>query len=133
MSQNIIVMNRGDSNVIKVNIAHAIEELGFHRTPSGFLADGVQIDLNTTDIFDIYFGIMLPHQKFEDAIVRKKFSMLDCDDCYNLYITLVPEDTINLDPGVYYYAIKLRLKGLSEEDPSQVATVINKTKFVIND
>lgn len=134
MSQNIIVMNRGDSNTIKINLADSLKDIGLYPTPYGFAINGVQVDPDaTTDILNIYFGLMLPHQQFEDAIIRKKYTLNNCDKCYNLYIQLNPEDTLHLDPGVYYYAIKMRLQGLTDKDPSQVITVMNKTKFVIND
>ena len=134
MSQNIIVMNRGNSNLIKINVSSGLCDLGFNPTPYSLSLEGDTIDIdNTDDIFNIYFGVMLPHQKFEDAIIRKKYSLSDCDKCYNLYIQLNPEDTINLDPGTYYYAVKMRVKGLTENDPDQVITLINKTKFFLND
>ena len=108
---NIIRMVRGDTHTFNVTIEDDIDEEGIYRL---------------TDADTLYLGIMLPHQKFEDAVIRKKFSKGDQDDCGNISVTVEPEDTIDLDPGVYYYAVKL-VRG------EIVNTVINKTKFVIFD
>ena len=116
---NIIVINRGDT----------------------FTFDFTIYDENSTDgryiLKDddaLYFGIMDPHQLFEDAIVRKKYTKEDTDEMGNLIITLNPEDTLDLIPGIYYYAVKLhKLTDNEEEYVDEVITVVNRTKFIIND
>lgn len=69
---------------------------------------------------------MYPHQKFEDAIIRKKFTSVDQGSDGTIAIRLDPADTIDLDSGVYYYAVKLRQN-------DQVFTIINKAKLVVAD
>ena len=77
---------------------------------------------------------MDPHQLFEDALVKKRYTKDDCDEVGNLVITLKPEDTLDLFPGVYYYAIKLHKVADNEEEYiDEVITIINKTKFIICD
>lgn len=108
---NIIRMVRGDTHTFNISIEDETDADGIYR-------------LNDNDT--LYLGIMLPHQKFEDAIIRKKFLKADQDDYGNISVILVPEDTFELDPGIYYYAVKLQ-HGMT------ITTVITKTKFVIFD
>lgn len=110
-SSNIIKLVRGDTYSTSISIESDTAEDGLYR-------------LSVSDT--LYFGIMYPHQKFEDAIIRKRFTKADQDSDGNILIQLEPSDTIDLDPGVYYYAVKLR-------QDNQVSTVINKAKFVILD
>ena len=107
MSYNIIVLNRGDSYPFTFYIEDPNSQDGIYR-------------LKDDDA--VYLGIMDPHQLFENALVRKKYTAEDMD----------------LYPGIYYYAIKLHKLSparpeLNEPEIDQVSTVINKTKFIIND
>ena len=121
---NIIVMNRGDTYEfdLTINDDSSIDNM-YH--------------LQGDDV--VYLGIMRPHQPFETAIVRKRYTVEDLDEAGNLMITIEPEDTLDLLPGLYYYAIKLHMDHEEEfEDGSivqidKVATVINKTKFMLCD
>jgi hypothetical protein len=60
----------------------------------------------------------------------------------NLVITIEPEDTLDLLPGKYFYAIKMHIDhfepgteetGYAGKQVDKVVTLINKTKFIIND
>lgn len=123
---NIIIMNRGDTYEFNLTI----DDDGS--------ADG-KYHLQGDDT--IYFGIMDPHQPFEDALVKKCFTVEDTTPNGNLAIVIEPEDTLDLLPGLYYYSVKLHLQHdnihpetkevLSHVD--KVHTVINKTKFFLND
>lgn len=108
---NIIRMVRGDTHTFNISIEDETVEDGIYR-------------LNDND--NLYLGIMLPHQKFEDAIIRKRYLKADQDSEGNIKVTIEPDDTLDLHPGVYYYAVKL-------QKDKTVLTVINKTKFVIYD
>ena len=66
------------------------------------------------DSDEVYLGIMEPNQPFENSIVRKKFS-----------------DTEKLIPGTYYYQIKAKF--INEDLTYDVNTVVQKTKFVIEE
>jgi hypothetical protein len=122
---NIIVINRGDSFDFDLTIA---------------LDSEFRYALTGDDA--LYFGIMHPHQPFETALIRKKYTVADTDEMGNLSISILPEDTLNLHPGKYYYAVKLHMNhpevdaNTGEETGKiidKVYTIINKTKFIICD
>lgn len=125
MASNIITMTRGDTYSFDVTI---------------FDEWDVTKRFTIEDSDRIYFGLMLPHQKFEDAIVKKIWKGIDLlkttKQMGRLSIRLAPEDTIDLEPGVYYYAIKLKTTTVDLETLKKqidVVTIVNKTKFIIND
>lgn len=127
LKNNIIVINRGDSYTFDLTINDASAENGCY-----ILED------NDT----VYFGLMDPNQPFEDALVRKKYTIDDIDlqdPCGTLTIQINPEDTLDLIPGKYYYAVKLKMDHWVLLDDGEnvrvedVVTVINKTKFIICD
>lgn len=123
MSKNIIIINRGDTFKFTIHI----EDLN---TPSGYY--------HLKDDDALYLGIMDPHQMFENALVRKKYTIEDMDENGNVFAVIRPEDTIDLYPGIYYYSVKLHKCSpakpeLNEPEVDEVSTIINKTKFIIND
>lgn len=78
----------------------------------------------------VYLGIMAPHQPFEDARLKRKFTKEDQVDGL-ISVNFKPEETINLEYGIYYYCIKLlQNAGTANET---VTTVLNKTKLIVND
>lgn len=116
-SNNIIVMNRGDTYEFTLSINDENSLDGRYR-------------LKDEDA--LYFGIMDVRQPFENALVRKKYTALDCDAQGNIVISIEPSDTIDLLPGKYYYAVKLhQLTDDAVEYIDKVITVINNTKFII--
>ena len=124
---NIILMNRGDSYEFDLTIADDNAIDGRYRLTG-----------NDT----VYFGIMDPGQPFETALVRKKYTVDDTDAMGNLTIVITPEDTLDLYPGKYFYAVKLHLMhedidlntGLpTGQQVDKVITIINKTKFILCD
>lgn len=90
----------------------------------------------------LYFALMYPHQRFEDALLYKGYdhSDYDQDDETNceLSVNIEPKDTRCLTPGVYYYTVKYQ-KGGTLNDPTdyddaeEVRTIIERTKFIINE
>ena len=123
---NIIMLNRGDTYEFDLTI----DDEGS--------SDG-RYHIKGDDT--IYFGIMDPHQPFEEALVKKKFTIEDADSSGNLTIVIEPEDTLDLLPGTYYYAVKIHLQhdNIHPETNEvlgyvdKVHTVINKTKLFLND
>lgn len=121
---NIIVMNRGDTYEFDLTIADEAS------------IDG-RYHLQGNDA--LYLGIMDPGQPFERALVRKKYTVDDVDIDGNLLAKLKPEDTLDLLPGKYFYAVKLHINHteldaqLNSYNIDKVVTVINKTKFIICD
>ena len=125
INNNMIILNRGDTYEFDLSIDDETS------------ADG---RYHLKDYDTVYFGIMDPHQPFEEALVRKSFTVADVDANSNLTIIIEPDDTLDLLPGLYYYAVKLHLfhkNTVGTEESSdyvdKVYTVINKTKLFIND
>lgn len=123
---NMIILNRGDTYEFDLTID-----------------DDNSLDGRYHIIGDdtIYFGIMDPHQPFEEALVKKRFTVDDADANGNLTIVIEPEDTLDLLPGIYYYSVKIHLQhdNIHPETHEvlgyvdKVHTVINKTKLFLND
>ena len=121
MAKNIIKMTRGDTYEFNLTIDDEGSENG------KYILQG-----NDT----VYFGLMEPNSAFEQSLVKKIYTEEDCDKDGNIFITIEPEDTEHLLPGVYYYSVKLEVdheNGETYESIHKVITVINKTKFIILD
>ena len=77
----------------------------------------------------VYFALMEVGQSFENAILKKVFTMNSpTTDCGDLLITLSPEDTENLIEGQYVYTIKLKT---DEDDGYSVQTLVTEHQFSI--
>jgi hypothetical protein len=124
MASNIIKINRGDSFELTVKVTDKYD------SSKKYL-------LTPNDI--IYFAILYPYQAFENALIVKGFMHTDQDiDTGNIAIKIIPNDTRLLDPGVYYYTVKLQRGGTLTDikdldEPDEVRTLIDRTKFIIND
>ena len=81
----------------------------------------------------VYFAVLEPNQKWEDAIIKKRMSYDDIDFNYDAPILhFYTDDTEYLKPGTYYYQVKLQRCPESTSDGFEhVDTVINRTKFII--
>ena len=111
---SIINMFRGDSLYIPLDIRN------------GSVMNYEQYNLTDNDT--IYFGLMEPNQKFEDAILKKVLTISDIDNDGNLIVKLEPIDTVDLLPGKYYYSIKLKQNSDNSYD---VYTLLKETEFWI--
>lgn len=115
MSFRIIQLCRGDTYQFLLSAIDTDSEDGVYH-------------LQDTDM--VYLGVMRPHDPFEKAIIKRSFTKDDMDSSGQIRVRINAEDTINLLPGVYYYAVKLvQDRGLSTET---VTTIIKNTKFVIH-
>ena len=115
MSTKIIKINRGDSFEFIIDLSYTLE---------------------ATDA--VYFSLMLPHQSFEEALLIMGYTVEDLDEEGNLKIQLTPNDTRCLQPGVYYYTVKLQRGGTlgiinDLDDSTEVRTIIERTKFIVNE
>jgi hypothetical protein len=123
MSTRIIKLNRGDSFEFNINITE----------PSSI--DKHLLSANEV----VYFAFMYPHQRFEDAIFIKGYTLEDQDvETGKISIKITPRDTRHLTPGVYYYTVKMQRGGTLEavgdhDDPEEVRTIVDRTKFIINE
>lgn len=128
MAKNIIKLNRGDSYAFKVCIPEE-EDSTKH-----FILTGSDI---------VYFALLYPHQRVEDAILTKVYDHTDQIikndvNTGEILIKIEPKDTKDLETGVYYYTVKLHRGSASDimdtlKNPSEVRTLIERTKFIIND
>ena len=124
MSNKIIKINRGDSYEFSVYIQEK------DNSTKNYL-------LTERDV--IYFAIIAPHRRFEDAIKFKGYTAEDQNrETGEIIIKIVPNDTRCLQPGVYYYTVKLQRGGTIDviddfDEPDEVRTIIERTKFIINE
>jgi hypothetical protein len=124
MSTKIIKINRGDSYELPVVIPRKDDY-----TKHYFL----------TSKDALYFALMYPNQRFEDAIFVKGYTLEEQDvKTGEVLLKITPNDTRALTPGVYYYTVKLQMGGTLEviddfDEPDEVRTIIERTKFIIND
>lgn len=85
----------------------------------------------------IYFALLYPNQAFEDAIIIKGYTLEDQNVADGSFaIKLSPRETRSLAPGVYYYTIKYQRGGSIDtvgdfDDPDEVKTLIERTKFIV--
>lgn len=118
MAKNIIVLTRGDTFDFDITIYDELYGSYFNTAQDG-------------DI--IQFRLMFPNQPYEEAILKKEFIIKDNPYGRGTFV-INHTDTINLTPGVYYYAVKLIRPGQNTDSgEDEVVTVIDKTKFIIND
>ena len=126
MSTRIIKINRGDSYELVTTIPDKKDPY------KNYI-------LKSTDA--LYFALLLPHQNFEDAIILRGYSGSDPEvnkETGEITIKLSHSDTKHLMPGVYYYTTKLQIGGSLEDlgvsdEPEEVRTIIERTKFIINE
>ena len=123
MSTNIIKINRGDSFEFNINVSEASSSKSYMLTSSDA----------------VYFALLYPHQRFEDALLIKGYTLEDQDKkTGDITIKIIPNDTRCLTPGVYYYTVKLQRGGTLEsisdfDEPDEVRTLVERTKFILNE
>lgn len=120
MAKNIIKLNRGDSYEFKIQISDKADPTK-------------KYTLTGTDA--IYFALLYPHQRFEDAILIKGYDHTDYINTDEILVKIEPKDTVALAPGIYYYTVKLHIGGTlgTIGDATEVRTIIERTKFIINE
>lgn len=117
-NNNIIKMVRGDSLKTKIYIDTSDSVLYPNVRP---LADDEKL----------YFALMRYNQSFECAEVKKVFTNQSEHDEYgNVYLKLTPRDTEFLEPGKYFYTIRLR-KVDAQTGEETVDTLCTDTEFWI--
>ena len=105
----------------------------------------ISVDLGTTLNLNIYtlqsgdklyLGIEEPECPFEMAIVKKVATASEQDSSGTISFFFVPDDTLYLVPGTYYYEVKLQKMLTSNEsgesgEDFEVDTIMQRTKFII--
>jgi hypothetical protein len=123
MANNIIMLNRGETYVFDFVLHDPIyDESGVY-------------ELQDNEI--LYFALMYPHTKIEDAVILRGYTKESLDG-NTFEIRLNPEDTYDLPVGVYYYTIKLQRgvdieKEIGNFRAGEMMTIVPRTKFVLND
>lgn len=124
MSTKIIKVNRGDSCSLDIKV---------------FSNKDVSKPYLLTASDAVYFALLNPHQRFEEAILIKGYTLEDQNVSNGeINVNITPNDTKSLTPGVYYYTAKLQRGGTLEvlndfDEPDEVTTLIERTKFIINE
>ena len=78
----------------------------------------------------VYFAVMEPNQKFEDAILKQVYTSADEEtQDGDLIIKLNPNDTQYLHSGKYFYTIKVKFS----DSELPVQTIIDNREFWILD
>lgn len=115
-STKIIEITRGDSFMYPLFI-----NVGTEMCPERYL-------LKDGDV--VYFAVMEPNQKFEDAILKKVYTAADEETPDgDLIINLNSEDTQHLHSGKYYYTVKVKFS----DSELPVQTIIENREFWILD
>ena len=126
MSTKIFKINRGDSFEFNIDI------------PDN---DDATKNYILTSRDAVYFALLCPHQRFEDALILKGYTYGGDQDIETgkILIKLDPADTRYLEPGIYYYTVKLQRGGNIytigdlTNPPDEVRTIVERTKFIINE
>ena len=128
MAKNIIKLNRGDSYEFKVRIPDKEEYT------KNYILTGNDV---------VYFALLCPHQRFEDAILIKGYDHTDHiiengNNTGEILVKIEPKDTKRMAPGTYYYTVKLQKGGTPGivddcDDAEEVRTIIERTKFIKNE
>lgn len=97
-----ISINRGDTFEVPLFINN------------GTCFDPVRFYLNQHPNALVYMGVMEPNQRFEEAIIKKKYDYEDeINKCGDLIVKFKSTDTEYLLPGKYYYEVKVLLSKYS--------------------
>ena len=124
MSNKIIKLNRGDSFEFATRITDRED------SSKNYI-------LTEKDV--VYFALLYPHQPFEKSCFVKGYTMEEQEsETGEITIKITPNDTRLLRPGVYYYTVKLQRGGTLDviddfDEPDEVRTIIDRTKFIVNE
>lgn len=124
MSTKIIKINRGDTFEFKVDVLEKGSKDRKHLLKANEA---------------VYFALLYPHQRFEEALLIKGYTLEDQNvETGDILVKITPNDTKFLAPGIYYYTVKFQRGGSldfsnSYEEPEEVRTIIDRTKFIINE
>lgn len=115
----IITVTRGDTFVLPLTLN------------GGTNLDPYQYQLDKNSF--VYFAVMEPNQPFENALIKKKYSVNDTDEYGDVLIRFRPQDTQCVLPGKYYYQVKLQRFNSDDPEDYEVDTVVDKTLFYITE
>lgn len=90
----------------------------------------IRLDIRSLPELEIYFGVYMPYDRFENSFIAKKFNHLDSNELGDVIITINPEDTLYIRPGSYKYSIKARMYDKAYGE--WINTVVDANTFYIN-
>ncbi len=142
-NNGIITVNRGDDFSIPlfINQGTELKPIRYVLTE----ADEVYLGISSpgvTSLFDAsktqffvddevtYLGIPETNLTFDSALVRKTFTHEDLNENGDVVLKFKSIDTKFLQPGNYYYQIKIKRV---ENDEKFINTVVKKTSFIVLD
>lgn len=97
-NNGFIYINRGDSFTVPLFINKNNE------------SDPIRFYIQNHPNAEIFFGVVEPNQPFEKALIKKRFVPSSPINKYgDLEISFKATDTVNVLPGMYYYAIKSKI------------------------
>lgn len=116
----IVTMNKGDDIEIPLFINQ------------GTKLNPIRFSLLSNPNAELYLGIMMPHQDFECALVRKKYTFNSPHtEQRDVIVELKANDTRCLVPGRYYIEAKLRL--VDAYNNERIFTVMPKQIFQLQE
>ena len=113
-ANELVTMVRGDSFSIPLFI-NFLDKLHL-----------VRYELIEGDV--VQFRVMPAHCPWEDSPIQKEYTKEDVNEDGDIIVSFVPEDTEPLEPGKYYYEVKLIHE---HEDYTAVNTLITRRQFMI--
>lgn len=113
---NLVDMNRGDSRSFPIFLN------------KGTILEPIRYVLQE-EADKLVFYLCKPQESFQEAVLTKEMTSLDLDENGDAIIKFTPEDTLNLEPGVYFLEVKLYHTNYDKTE--DVQTVITKKRFTI--
>ena len=113
---NLVDMNRGDSRSFPIFLN------------KGTMLEPIRYVLQE-EADKLVFYLCKPQESFQEAVLTKEMTSLDLDENGDAIIKFTPEDTLNLEPGVYFLEVKLYHTNYDKTE--DVQTVITKKSFTI--
>lgn len=113
---NLVDMNRGDSRSFPIFLN------------KGTMLEPIRYVLQE-EADKLVFYLCKPQESFQEAVLTKEMTSLDLDENGDAIIKFTPEDTLNLEPGVYFLEVKLYHTNYDKTE--DVQTVITKKRFTI--
>ena len=113
---NLVDMNRGDSRSFPIFLN------------KGTMLEPIRYVLQE-EADKLVFYLCKPQESFQEAVLTKEMTSLDLDANGDAIIKFTPEDTLNLEPGVYFLEVKLYHTNYDKTE--DVQTVITKKRFTI--
>ena len=113
---NLVDMNRGDSRSFPIFLN------------KGTMLEPIRYVLQE-EADKLVFYLCKPQESFQEAVLTNEMTSLDLDENGDAIIKFTPEDTLNLEPGVYFLEVKLYHTNYDKTE--DVQTVITKKRFTI--